>query len=321
MAYYDFLVENLPSPIRVDKYIAQLDVENFSRSRLKSGLNTITINGHTGKLSSKVKNGDTIHVEWEDPVPSGIFPENLPLSIIYEDENVTVIDKKQGMVTHPGCGNWTGTLVNALFYHWGEKCQSNFSDNSLEQLRPGIVHRIDKDTSGTIITAKNKDAEIWLQRQFKDHRVKKEYIAIVCGHLPARHGSIKTQIMRDPKNRKKFIATEDTTKGKFSHTVYKCIQVYGQYSLVRLRLKTGRTHQIRVHLKYLGCPILGDPIYGKKDSLFDSATLMLHAKKLTIRLPSSDTFMEFESQTPIRFKKVMQKLHTNFSKTFLSVGK
>ena len=170
---------------------------------------------------------------------------------------------------------------------------------------------------------KNKNEEFcWYRKQqMKEQLFKKEYIAIVCGHLPARHGSIKTQIMRDPKNRKKFIATEDTTKGKFSHTVYKCIQVYGQYSLVRLRLKTGRTHQIRVHLKYLGCPILGDPIYGKKDSLFDSATLMLHAKKLTIRLPSSDTFMEFESQTPIRFKKVMQKLHTNFSKTFLSVGK
>lgn len=321
MAFYDFIVENLESPIRVDKYIALLQIENFSRSRLKSGMNAIIINGRNGKLSSKVNNSDVVHIEWKDPVPTGIIPENLPLSIMYEDENVTVINKKQGMVTHPGCGNWSGTLVNALFHHWGEQCTKNFSEDSLEQLRPGIVHRLDKDTSGAIITAKNKNAELWLQKQFKDHRVKKEYIAIVHGHLPNLHGSIKTQIVRDPKNRKKFIATDDKSKGKFSHTVYRCVQVYGPYSLVRLRLKTGRTHQIRVHLKYLGCPILGDPIYGKKDALFDSATLMLHAKKLSIRLPFSEEFKEFESPTPIRFKKVMQKLQKDFKKLLHSSKK
>lgn len=307
-------VKDLESSQRLDSYVSQ-NLENFSRSRLKNGVEQILVNNKLAKLSSKVSNGDKIYIQWQDPVPEELIPENIPIDILYEDENVTVVNKKQGMVTHPACGNWSGTLVHALLYHWG------FSDSSYDKSnenagthRRGIVHRLDKDTSGIIICAKNIESEEWLQKQFKDRRVKKEYIAIVKGIPKEKSGSVKINMVRDSKNRKKFTTTEDTSKGKFSHTVYRCIATYGNYSLMKLKLKTGRTHQIRVHMKYLGCPILGDPIYGSKDALFNSATLMLHSKTLGIRLPKNEDFTTFDSPVPIRFKKVMQKLHKMYQK-------
>lgn len=307
-------VKDLESPQRLDVYVSQ-NTENFSRSRLKNGVEKILVNDKNAKLSAKVFNGDKIFIQWEDPIPQDITPENIPLEILYEDENVTVVNKKQGMVTHPACGNWTGTLVHALLYHWGNlTSEKNDYENPSGKHRRGIVHRLDKDTSGIIICAKNYEAEEWLQNQFKERRVKKEYIAIVKGIPKEKSGSVKINMIRDSKNRKKFTTTEDTTKGKFSHTVYRCIASYGNYSLMKLKLKTGRTHQIRVHMKYLGCPILGDPIYGSKDALFDSATLMLHSKDLGIRLPQSDEFTFFTSDTPVRFKKVLHKLHKLYQK-------
>ena len=307
-------VKDLESPQRLDVYVSQ-NTENFSRSRLKNGVEKILVNDKNAKLSAKVFNGDKIFIQWEDPIPQDITPENIPLEILYEDENVTVVNKKQGMVTHPACGNWTGTLVHALLYHWGNlTSEKNDYENPSGKHRRGIVHRLDKDTSGIIICAKNYEAEEWLQNQFKERRVKKEYIAIVKGIPKEKSGSVKINMIRDSKNRKKFTTTEDTTKGKFSHTVYRCIASYGNYSLMKLKLKTGRTHQIRVHMKYLGCPILGDPIYGSKDALFDSATLMLHSKDLGIRLPQSDEFTFFTSDTPVRFKKVLHKLHKMYQK-------
>ncbi len=307
-------VKDLESPQRLDVYVSQ-NTENFSRSRLKNGVEKILVNDKNAKLSAKVFNGDKIFIQWEDPIPQDITPENIPLEILYEDENVTVVNKKQGMVTHPACGNWTGTLVHALLYHWGNlTSEKNDYENPSGKHRRGIVHRLDKDTSGIIICAKNYEAEEWLQNQFKERRVKKEYIAIVKGIPKEKSGSVKINMIRDSKNRKKFTTTEDTTKGKFSHTVYRCIATYGNYSLMKLKLKTGRTHQIRVHMKYLGCPILGDPIYGSKDALFDSATLMLHSKDLGIRLPQSDEFTFFTSDTPVRFKKVLHKLHKLYQK-------
>ena len=307
-------VKDLESPQRLDVYVSQ-NTENFTRSRLKNGVEKILVNDKNAKLSAKVFNGDKIFIQWEDPIPQDITPENIPLEILYEDENVTVVNKKQGMVTHPACGNWTGTLVHALLYHWGNlTSEKNDYENPSGKHRRGIVHRLDKDTSGIIICAKNYQAEEWLQNQFKERRVKKEYIAIVKGIPKEKSGSVKINMIRDSKNRKKFTTTEDTTKGKFSHTVYRCIATYGNYSLMKLKLKTGRTHQIRVHMKYLGCPILGDPIYGSKDALFDSATLMLHSKDLGIRLPQSDEFTFFTSDTPVRFKKVLHKLHKLYQK-------
>ena len=304
-------VKNLESSQRLDTYVSK-NLESFSRSRLKNGVEKILLNDKIAKLSAKVNNGDKIYIQWQDPIPEALIPENIPLEILYEDENVTVVNKKQGMVTHPACGNWSGTLVHALLYHWG--MTESKLDEKAGNHRRGIVHRLDKDTSGIIICAKNFNSEEWLQNQFKDRRVKKEYIAIVKGVPKEKSGSVKINMIRDSKNRKKFTTTDDSSKGKFSHTVYRCIATYGNYSLMKLKLKTGRTHQIRVHMKYLGCPILGDPIYGTKDSLFDSATLMLHSKTLGIRLPQNEDFTTFDSSVPIRFKKVMHKLHKMYQK-------
>lgn len=302
---------------RLDKFIASLP-NGMNRSKLKSGVTEILVNGKKVKLSQKIKANDQIDIQWEDNIPDDIEPENIPLDIIYEDENVTVVNKKQGMVTHPACGNWSGTLVNALLYHWGREKIEQIKEGSqteiLERRRPGIVHRLDKNTSGIIITAKNRNSEEWLQNQFKERKLQKEYILICVGKLPHKAGDIRTQIIRDPKNRHRFKASTDTNEGKFARTIYHCICCYGNYSLVRVRIKTGRTHQIRVHMKYLGCPILGDDIYGKVDNLFPNATLMLHAKKLKIRLPGKKEFTTFKTPVPKRFKEVERILEKKFTR-------
>ncbi|MGI5172315.1 RluA family pseudouridine synthase [Treponema sp. OMZ 840] len=301
-------------PMRLDTYASS--VQNISRSRLKTGLESVTVNGKNAKLSLRLKGGENICIAWEDPVPAYIKPQNIPLDILFDNIDVTVVNKAQGMVTHPGAGNWEGTLVNALLYHWG--CREKIEDVSS---RPGIVHRLDKDTSGVLIAAKNRDAEVFLQSEFKNRRVKKEYIAIVRGHPPYLKGEIKNNIGRSPSNRKKFTVMRDAKTGKYAHTLYRCIGIYGPYSLMRIRIKTGRTHQIRVHMKYLGCPILGDSIYGVKDTLFTDAVLMLHARTLSLRLPSyrQDTDMqhpvEFTAPVPRRFKKVLKTLHAEFKPT------
>lgn len=303
---------------RLDKFIASLP-NGMNRSKLKSGVTEILVNGKKVKLSQKIKANDQIDIQWEDNIPDDIEPENIPLNIIYEDENVTVVNKKQGMVTHPACGNWSGTLVNALLYHWGREKIEQIKEGSqteiLERRRPGIVHRLDKNTSGIIITAKNRDAEEWLQNQFKERKLQKEYILICVGKLPHKAGDIRTQIIRDPKNRHRFKAVVDSDEGKFARTIYHCICCYGNYSLVRVRIKTGRTHQIRVHMKYLGCPILGDDIYGNVDNLFPNATLMLHAKKLKIRLHEKKEFTTFKTPVPKRFKEVERILEKKFTRT------
>lgn len=306
MSFFDLVVEDDIEPTRLDKYVSSVP-DGISRSRLKSGVLLVTVNGINAKFSRLVRKGDVIHVEWEDPIPENIEAEDIPLDIVYEDENVAVINKKQGMVTHPASGNWSGTVVNALLFHCNRKSFLYDKDDA-SSLRPGIVHRLDKDTSGLLITGKTKESVLYLQNEFASRRVKKTYIAIVKGKLPSKKGHIRTNLIRDPRDRKKFTWTDDPTRGKFSHTIYKCLATYGDYSVVALRLKTGRTHQIRVHMKSLGCPILGDPIYGKKDKLFESATLMLHSFRLGIRLPGEKKLTVFKAKVPIRFRKVLKKL-------------
>lgn len=302
---------------RLDKYIATLP-NGMNRSKLKSGVTEILINCKKAKLSQKVKAGDQIDIKWEDNIPDNIEPQNIPIDIIYEDENVTVVNKAQGMVTHPACGNWDGTLVNALLYHWGrqgiEQIKKGSDSEILARRRPGIVHRLDKETSGIIITAKNRDTEEFLQKQFKDKSLQKEYICIVTGVPKQRSGDIRTQIIRDPKYRQRFKAVDNTDEGKFARTLYHTIATYGNYSLIRVRLKTGRTHQIRVHMKYLGCPILGDSIYNKEDKLFPKATLMLHSVQLKIKLPGSNEYSVFRTKVPERFKKIEKTLKAKFPK-------
>ena len=306
--------DDFPLAMRLDKYIATLP-NGMNRSKPKSGVTEILLNGKKVKLSSKVQAKDKIDIEWEENIPTDIEPENIPLDILYEDENVTVVNKRVGMVTHPANGNWTGTLVNALLYHWGRASIPQLMEGSqsamLAQRRPGIVHRLDKDTSGIIITAKNRGAEEWLHEQFSRRSLlTKEYIAICTGVPKILHGKIETQIIRDPKDRKKYKAVVGTSDGKYACSIYKVIAVYGNYSLIRIRIKTGRTHQIRVHLKYLKCPILGDPIYGKRisETIFKnhSVPLMLHAFFLRIRLPNHTESTVFKTKTPIRFKKAIK---------------
>lgn len=311
--------DDFENQIRLDKYIATLP-NGMNRSKLKSGVTEILINGKKSKLSQKVKAKDQIDIQWEDNIPDNIDPENIPLDIIYEDENVTVVNKKQGMVTHPACGNWNGTLVNALLYHWGRESVQQLKEGSeaeiLERRRPGIVHRLDKDTSGIIITAKNRDSEEWLQNQFRDKTLQKEYILICTGRPPKPAGDIRTQIIRDPKNRHRFKAVENTSEGKFARTLYHVIATYGNYSLIRVRIKTGRTHQIRVHMKFLNCPILGDETYNKPDKTFPNATLMLHSCKLKIQLPGAapKEYKTFRAKTPERFIEIEKKLKAKFPK-------
>ncbi|MBP5603834.1 MAG: RluA family pseudouridine synthase [Treponema sp.] len=305
---------------RLDKYIATLP-NGMNRSKLKSGVTEILVNGKKSKLSQKIKANDVIDIEWEDNIPQNIDPEDIPLDIIYEDENVTVINKAQGMVTHPACGNWNGTLVNALLFHWGKESIEQLKEGSdseiLQRRRPGIVHRLDKETSGIIITARNRETEEWLGNQFKGRKLRKEYILIVKGRPPEPAGDIRTQIIRDPKDRKRFKAVTDTDEGKFARTIYHCISSYGNYTLVRVRIKTGRTHQIRVHMKYLGCPIVGDPVYNKTDPNFPDATLMLHSKLLEICLPDQTEPVKFITKTPERFIKMQKKLKKQYNKKTL----
>lgn len=306
---------------RLDSYIAGLP-GGMNRSKLKTGVKSITINGKSQKISYKVKPGDNILIEWEDSVPDDIIAQPIPLEIIYEDKNVCVINKPQGMVTHPASGNWENTLVNGLLYHWGRENIKGIKEGSISQQlvkrRPGIVHRLDKDTSGIIITAKNRDSEEYLQKQFQNHKfLVKEYICICCGIPPKKHDTITTQIIRDPKDRKIFKAVTDSNEGKIAVSEYQCISTYGNYSLMRIRIKTGRTHQIRVHMKFINCPILGDPLYGKKDKQFPDATLMLHSRMLKIFIPGNKEKQMFKTSTPERFLKVEQKLKRMFPKCVL----
>lgn len=285
--------------MRLDSYCTKAD-RSLTRSRLKNGVRTIRVNGLDAKLSRTVRPGDSIAVEWEDVEPEHVEPENIPLSVLFENEHVTVVNKRQGMVTHPAAGNWTGTLVHALLWRWKK--------NSTDTLRAGIVHRLDKDTSGVIITARDRETESLLQNRFKNHAVRKTYIAIVCGVPPEKAGIIETRLVRDPGNRKRFTWTDNPEKGKFAKTSYRVMKILDTYALVVFTLHTGRTHQIRVHAKYLGTPILGDPVYGKKDKRFPDATLMLHARRLRIRIPGEKDIMTFEAPVPRRFKHILRIL-------------
>ncbi len=300
---------------RLDLFVSKLP-DGMNRSKLKSTALNVLVNGKDAKLSHRMKASDLLEIDWEENIPEDIEPENIPLRIIYEDSNVAVVNKAQGMVTHPASGHWNGTLVNALMYHWKRDSVRQLKEGGkneiLQRHRPGIVHRLDKDTSGLIITAKNRVAEEYLCGQFKERLLQKEYICIVTGRPPASSGDVRTQIVRDAKNRQKFKANPDTDEGKSARTIYHCIASYGPYSIIRVRIKTGRTHQIRVHMRYLGCPILGDSLYGRKDSLFPDATLMLHSRQTILKLPDAVRYHRFKASIPRRFYDVLEVLKSRY---------
>lgn len=302
--------------IRLDKYLADV-LHICSRSQLKQQLKSVTRNKRDIKLSKDVFPGDVLEISYEEDSEPDFAPEKLDLDIIYEDDNVIVVNKPQGMVVHPGAGNHHGTLVQGLLYHVQELAGA-FPD---EPLRPGIVHRLDMDTSGVIIAAKNAAALEFLSNQFSQRSTKKIYNAIIKGHLPHEEGEIHSVIARDQHHRKRYASIPDSRfvtrpkeeyfapdsqgRGKKAHSTYRLLESWeiekSNYSLVRLSPKTGRTHQLRVHMKDLGCPILGDPIYSRKDSNFPDATLMLHALSLEIVLPGDEKPRKFEAALPERF--------------------
>ncbi|MCL2266561.1 MAG: RluA family pseudouridine synthase, partial [Treponema sp.] len=265
--------EQLNPPLRLDRYVSEILRVFPARSRIKTRKLTAKVNSKNVKLSHPVKQGDCLELCWEDAVPEGLIPQDIPLVIVYEDENCAVIDKAQGMVVHPGAGNRQGTLANALCFRRREKTGINYddikkSDKTNENLRAGIVHRLDKDTSGLIIASYNDDAHFFLCEQFRSRSVKKYYIAIVHGVPDTEKGKIDISIARDQNDRKRFtVSVNGGSRGRNAVTFYKVIKSWKNYSLVLLRPRTGRTHQLRVHMRHIGHPILGDPVYGKKDSV------------------------------------------------------
>lgn len=331
-----FKVEGLVSPCRIDVYCTE-KLKHLSRSQLKTGLKSLYVNSQKAKLSRNVQNGDLIELVWDNPIPEYAHPQKLPLNIIYEDENIIVVNKERGMVTHPAGGNWDGTLVNALNYHrlydsrikdeFAESLNSflseegnlkNIEDFFLDPYRMGIVHRLDKETSGLIITARNLKTEKLLKSFFKKRAVKKYYLAVLDGIPPKTKGRIKTSVFRSSSDRKKFSVSADLSKGKIALSVYKVLKSNGKMSLVLFRIYTGRTHQIRLHAKFMGCPVAGDKVYGKKKTCFDKKTglvkkaglektgmpLMLHAYKLIIP-DGSNSKKEFKAPIPNDFKQIL----------------
>ncbi|MBN1524088.1 MAG: RluA family pseudouridine synthase [Spirochaetales bacterium] len=300
-----FTVSETQRDVRLDFYLADI-AKLCTRSQIKTRTADIAVNGKKAKLSRKIKAGDVIALVYKQPPPLELVPEKMELRILYEDDSVIVINKPQGLVVHPGAGNPSGTLVNGLLAHC-TRIQDSFKNH---ELRPGIVHRLDKDTSGVIITAKHPDALEFLSRQFRLRTTRKRYIALVNGKLPQKTGIIVTAYYRDRKNRKKFACAEIDAgrpfRGKIAETHYKVISEWDSGSLVALTPHTGRTHQLRVHMRSINCPVIGDPIYGKQSGK-EKHTLMLHAWKLKIRLPGEKKQKVFTAPIPQRFKKVVDK--------------
>jgi len=295
--------EHFTRPVRLDRYVSET-LRLLSRSQIKARSLTAKVNGKDVKNSRLVKKGDIIELRWQDSPPVNIIPQDIPLEIIYEDENCIVVNKAQGMVVHPGAGNRQDTLANALYFRRLNR-GGKISDAETDNVRPGIVHRLDKDTSGIIIAAYNEEAHAFLAGQFKARKTRKTYTAIVQGAPKETNGRIETFIARDPKDRKKFTVSAN---GRNAVTYYKVVNSWRSHSLLLLRPRTGRTHQLRVHLRYIGCPILGDPIYGGADKLFPDASLMLHSKSLAIILPGETEERVFSSPIPQRFTAVIKKL-------------
>lgn len=293
-----YSVESTDINKRIDHYLNE-ELEEVSRSALQRLIEkgNITVNGKSVNKNYKLRAGDIIEVEIPEPEGINIEPENIPLDILYEDEDLIVVNKPQDMVVHPAPGHYSGTLVNALMYH----CGNNLSGiNGV--LRPGIVHRIDKDTSGVLVIAKSDLAHKGLSEQLAEHSMTRIYNAIVYNGFDEDEGTVNTNIGRSKSDRKKMAVL--TSDGRNAVTHYKVLERMGRFTLVELRLETGRTHQIRVHMAYIGHPLLGDPVYGPKKQVFNLQGQVLHAKVLGFVHPRTGEYMEFETELPEYFNKL-----------------
>ena len=286
--------------IRIDKYISD-QIAELTRSAVQGFIEKglVLVNGKEVNKNCKLKAGDEVTVDIPEPEPMDAVPENIPLEIVYEDDDLLVVNKPKGMVVHPAHGNYTGTLVNALLHHCGESLSGI---NGV--IRPGIVHRIDKNTSGLLIVAKNDASHLKLAEQIKAHSFTREYEAIACGYFKEHEGTIDAPIGRHKTERKKMCVTSENSRNAVTH--YSVIKQYGGYAHVRLRLETGRTHQIRVHLSYIGHPVLGDEVYGKSYKGMEGQCL--HARKIGFIHPKTSEYMEFESELPDYFSAMLSKL-------------
>lgn len=289
---------------RLDQFLGEV-ISDMTRSRIKALIKEgfVRVDGEIPKPSLKLKRGISIAIELKPPKQINADPENIPIDILYQDHDICVVNKPQGMVVHPAAGSPDGTLVNALLYH--VKDLSGIGG----EFRPGIVHRIDKDTSGVLVTAKTDIAHQGLSELFKNHDIDREYIALVKGIVKEDSGTIDKPIGRDPKDRKKMTVTDKNSRNAVTH--FEVLERYKEgYTLMRFKLETGRTHQIRVHMAKSDHPIAGDPVYGgDKKNPFNTNGQLLHARKLGFIHPVSGEFLTFETPVPSTFKLILKKLH------------
>lgn len=300
-----FLVSQETAGTRVDKLLAD-SMDGFTRSGIQHLLSdgNVTCGAKPITKNYKCREGDEIKVFVPDAKPLDIEAQDIPLDIVYEDEYLLVVDKPKGMVVHPANGNYDGTLVNALMHHCGDSLSGI---NGV--IRPGIVHRIDKDTSGLLIVAKTDAAHIGLAEQIKEHSFTRAYEAVVYGNIKDDEGTICQPIGRNPKDRKKMAVVYTNSKPATTH--YKVLQRFGSFTHIRCVLETGRTHQIRVHMAFIGHPIAGDSVYGPKKVITELNGQCLHAKQIGFVHPITNEYMEFESDLPEYFTKFLTKLkHT-----------
>ena len=286
--------------LRLD--VALTETTQKSRSFIQNLIaeQRVLVNGQVKKANYKVRPGDRVELNYPEPAKLDVQPENIPLDIVYEDDDLLVVNKPQGMVVHPAPGSWSGTLVNALLYH----CRNLSGINGV--IRPGIVHRIDKDTSGLLVVAKNDEAHHGLAEQIKNHRVARNYRAIVHGSLAEPSGTIDAPIGRDPKSRKKMAVVFKNSKEAITH--YFVLNRFLNFTEIKAILETGRTHQIRVHMAYIKHPVLGDPLYGPKKNPFGVQGQVLHAEVLGFRHPRTGQPMEFRVDPPETFLKIREQL-------------
>lgn len=288
--------------LRIDKYISE-ELSDYSRSYLQQLIDSgnILVNEHVIKSNYKIRTGDSIHIIIPEPEQLNIEPENIPLDIIYEDDHIIVVDKPKGMVVHPAAGHYQGTLVNALLYHCGASLSSI---NGI--LRPGIVHRIDQNTTGLLVACKSDIAHKSLSEQFHEHSITRVYTAIVYNNFTQNEGVIDASIGRSKKDRKKMAIDPN---GRHAVTHYKVIKrLKNNFNLIECRLETGRTHQIRVHMASICHPLLGDDVYGPKNSPFRTEGQVLHAGTLGFIHPLSGEYVEFHSELPTYFQNIITKL-------------
>ena len=287
---------------RIDKWISNT-LQTLSRSYIQKLIkeNNVFVNGKAQKASYRIKADDVISFQIPDASEPSIPAEEIPLSILYEDEDVLIVDKPKNMVVHPAPGHYNGTLVNAVMFH----CKENLSGiNGI--LRPGIVHRIDKDTTGSLIVCKNDTAHQFVASQLKEHSITRKYRAIVHGRLAVEEGTINAPIGRDEKERKKMAVNEKNGKPAVTH--YKVLKTFREYSYIECRLETGRTHQIRVHMASIGHPLLGDMVYGNRKTNYHLEGQTLHAMTIGLKLPSTGEYLEISAPLPAYFEHLLEIL-------------